>query len=1102
MRRLILFCLTLLATVATQAADFEVGGLYYTISSATERTCTVTYTGSQTTTIYTGQVTIPATVDYDGTTYTVTKIDNYTFYNGTAITAITIPATVTSIGTNAFYGCSALTTLTLPDALTDLGLRACQGCTSLTEIVIPEKVTELAQRTFQDCSALQTVTLPDGLLSMGSYTFQNCSSLTTINLPAGMTTISSYAFDGCKQLQALDLPDGLTTISTYVFRNCSSLTTLTIPTAVTSVGNYACYNCSSLRELSLGASLSSIGTSAFYGCTALESLTSRNTTPPTVATADVFTNVPTSTCVLYVPTQSIEAYAGDSRWSVFEHIEGIGTTLTIDTAEATNITASSATLNAVITPNDDVIVEQGFEYWATTGERIRVVGQIEETMSVDIYDLTPEMTYTFCAYATTEKETTYGAEQTFTTLTYDFEYDGIRYFITSEEEQTVATTYSGTSARQMTTYTGDITIPETVTYNGKEYTVTGIGACTFYYGRENITSITLPTTLTYISEMAFFQCYSIKELVIPEAITRIEDYTFNYCMELERVNIPAGVTYIGTAAFNYCNSLLEATIPAGVTYLGSQAFQACQQLTEIVVPDGVTTIGDFTFTGCTSLVRAVLPAGITSIGTCAFQDCSLLSDFTMPSSATTISDSAFSGCAALTEITLAEGLTTLRSYTFNECTSLRTVTLPSSLTTIYGDAFFGCTALTEITLPAAVTTLYYYAFGDCTALERVYSYNTTPPNCDSATFDGIDAYCALIVPATAKSSYAAATGWKDFYTILDVSEPVVSTLAASNITKSSATLRGQVIVKEETAAISDYGFEYWSSDGATTTLPASDITGSQTLAEAIALTEGQTYSCRAYATTAAGTYYGPTTTFSTADRNADFYADGLFYIYSSANNECVVTFMDTSYNTYAGVITVPETTMYNGVEYNVVGVGESAFRDCPALSAVTLPTSATTIDTWAFYGCSALTEIVIPDNVREVGNQAFNLCNSLTDVTIGRHVSTIGSNTFNCPALQQITLRRATPPTCNRYAFREVDKEACTLYVPEGTADAYAAADVWEEFYNIVEIAIEGIEDLAAPTTTTTESIYTLGGQQISTPQRGVNIVRATDGTTRKVLVR
>ncbi len=235
----------------------------------------------------------------------------------------------------------------------------------------------------------------------------------------------------------------------------------------------------------------------------------------------------------------------------------------------------------------------------------------------------------------------------------------------------------------------------------------------------------------------------------------------------------------------------------------------------------------------------------------------------------------------------------------------------------------------------------------------------------------------------------------------------------------------------------------------------------------------------------------------------DFYKNGFYYKYVSKDDHTCETALKNYYETiYTGDVVIPETTTYSGVTYTVVGIGYMTFYySKSSLKSVSIPKSVTYIGESAFNGCSALTEIIIPDSVTTIGKDAFRDCSKLTSVTLGNSVTEIGNYAFDhCSSLESIYSLNPEPPTCGTYTFYDVSKRSCTIYVPKGSQDAYSTAKEWRDF-NIVEMDMTGIESVSVDDA---EAIgyYTIDGKAVDVPQRGVNIVKFSDGTTKKVLVK
>ena len=178
-------------------------------------------------------------------------------------------------------------------------------------------------------------------------------------------------------------------------------------------------------------------------------------------------------------------------------------------------------------------------------------------------------------------------------------------------------------------------------------------------------------------------------------ISKIGNYAFYNCSNLTSITIPDSVTSIGSYVFQYCSSLTSITIPDGVTSIGSSAFLGCSSLTSITIPDSMTSIGSAEFSGCSSLMSVTLPNSLTSIGGSAFSGCSNLTSITIPEGVTSIGDRAFYGCSSLTSITIPDSVTSIFDSTFSNCRSLTSAIIGNSVTRINSNAFSSCGTSTE-----------------------------------------------------------------------------------------------------------------------------------------------------------------------------------------------------------------------------------------------------------------------------------------------------------------------------------------------------------------------------------------------------------------------
>ena len=295
--------------------------------------------------------------------------------------------------------------------------------------------------------------------------------------------------------------------------------------------------------------------------------------------------------------------------------------------------------------------------------------------------------------------------------------------------KTYAVTSIGGSAFSGCSGLTSITIPSSVT---------SIGSSAFY-DCSGLTKVIVSDIAvwcgmsfsSYLSNPLFYakHLYSdadteITDLVIPDGVTSIGDYLFFNCHSLTSVTIPSSVTSIGMDAFRSCSGLTSVTIPGSVTSIGSFAFDGCSGLTSVSIPSSVTSIGDYAFRYCSGLTSVTIPSSVTSIGSYAFSYCSGLTSVTIPSSVTKIGSYAFDGCSGLTSVTIPNSVTSIDDYAFAYCSGLTSVTIPSSVTSIGSYAFYKCSRLTSVTLGDNVAIISFDSFPSSTTLYTKHKTQT------------------------------------------------------------------------------------------------------------------------------------------------------------------------------------------------------------------------------------------------------------------------------------------------------------------------------------------------------------------------------------------
>lgn len=334
---------------------------------------------------------------------------------------------------------------------------------------------------------------------------------------------------------------------------------------------------------------------------------------------------------------------------------------------------------------------------------------------------------------------------------HDFELDGIYYNINGNE---AIVTFKGNYSYS-NGYNGNVTIPNTVSYNGITYNVSSIGNEAFS-GCNELTSVSIPNSVTEIGNYSFSYCEGLTSVTIPNSVTTIGNHAFLHCCGLTSITIPNSVTTIGSHAFTDCWTLTSASIPSQLKVLGDAAFLGCFKLeSNMYIPKTVTYIGLYPFAECDSLTiltvdkdnpiydsrdncnaiietstntlicginTSTIPESITSIGDYAFRACYLLESIYIPEKVKKIGECAFYLDSKLRELNIPASVTAISDWTFGGCHKLK-VTIPNSITYIGSHAFYGCSLLNS-NIPNAVIHIGDWAFAECTSMTSISIPNT------------------------------------------------------------------------------------------------------------------------------------------------------------------------------------------------------------------------------------------------------------------------------------------------------------------------------------------------------------------------------------------
>ncbi len=504
----------------------------------------------------------------------------------------------------------------------------------------------------------------------------------------------------------------------------------------------------------------------------------------------------------------------------------------------------------------------------------------------------------------------------------------------------------------------------------------------------NLTSASLPGSLTAIGDSAFYECSSLQESTYPNTLQSIGNHAFNGCSSLKKFVLPENVS-IGWYAFKNCSSLEDFQIPESLGEIDERAFTDCPATryatiglagakalgkaritfrvsgyncdirylyssdeitdlavisaskndTEVIIPSGVTRIDDGAFNGCANLTKVTIPEGVTSLGYVCFADCTSLKNIQLPNSLKGIYKSVISGCSSLEEMVIPEGVSIIDEYAFTDCSSLKSVTIPQSVTTINYRAFNNCSSLASVTIPDGLTSIGGQVFAG---------------GPDTILYATIGSEGAKTLGKAGYAFYVSGNPCKLIY---------YHELPTENIVYELAMIR---MDKTATTADVPSGVTYidtWAFSGCKA---LTEVIIPETVIS-IASSSGLFSSCDALKTV---TIKAPIEDLHFAFLFNDCAAlEAINYpsanpAYSSVDG--VVLSKDGS-----KLVFCPRGKTGFAIPDTVTDINGSSFENCVNLSEVTIPESVESIHDNAFAGCTSLKSVRIPDSVFNFGENLF-----------------------------------------------------------------------------------------------------------------------------------
>lgn len=1051
-----------LGAMAQDDASFYIDGVGYTVSSGK---ATVVNTDA---TALKADVVLPATIEHNGKTYTVTAVGTKAFANvKRSLHSVIIPDNVTSIGDNAFAGCTKLQYVQMPKNLATVGTGAFNGCSVLPYVVIPAtvqgdayEVWPLGDDSFTDCPKLEHAfmlgTAAENAYAVSGYDFNfNEDSPTTFIIKDNETAETSYS-----------------NAWGYNYEHAARSWEYTFPKGK----KFACFT----LGVNVDVSQAVAKQLRVYAVSAVDNSHSKASFTLTPIT----TVIPAGTPVIFQKGKTSKY-----TFTIAEDDNAQFTGTNLLKPALYDITLGSSDTDAYYTIDDSTFVR-------TTDATVAQGGAyLQLPASADLKD-----TY-YILNQGDDKPDTLVVKDGKATVTLD-NAGTLKQKLEDKADVITDLTINGNingddiaELRRMAGYDGgneelavgilnrlDLTNARIVKGGATFYNEDGVtGNVTAddeipaycFKGCWKLRDVLMPSGVKAIGNSAFEKCYNLRSTTIPAHVKTIGDnaYFGNWRMKTVEMNdsvqsigtnafrgiavrsftVPDQVTHLGTRFLAYCDSLHSVTIGAGVKELGEASFAMDSVLTDVTLPEGLKTVAGSAFIKCNMLRQVTLPEGLENIGDLAFFDMDSLRTVNIPSTVKNIGNSAFAHSVSLESIELPEGLQSFGKNVFTGCHSLKSAKLPSDMTVIPNETFYN-TGLTSIELPTGLKSIGYRAFGDCDALlsvdipQSVDSLGSMVFTSDSllqnVTFpDGLtslsdplyECHNLRTVHLPENLTEIASGLLYDNPHLTDVNVPANITKIGEGAFYNCASLK-QFPFPESLTEIGDFGFAY----------------------------------CRSLETITIG-------------GNLTKIGEGCF-----------------GYNNVLEELDIPE---------EMERIGERAFLGCSNLKRVSFPENNHFVAYGLFAYCNKLEEVELSPITQTISAYAFADCPSLKTIKLPQTLEYLDWNAFeNCVGLDTVECESPSPLALEEEAnpFPGINPE-CVLLVPDGSIESYKAATVWKNFFHITDRATLGITDIpvsqAFGEANGSKAVYNLRGQRIGNSLNGLpSGIYITNG--KKVLVK
>ena len=774
----------------------------------------------------------------------------------------------------------------IPDGVTRIRSDAFRYCNGLKSVTIGGSVEEIESGAFQGCYDLESVTIGGAIVTIGHNAFANCSDLESVTISSSADSwrtprIGDCAFQGCISLKSLTIGGNITEIGNDAFEGCYELESLTLPASVKRIGFHAFARCHWLKSVTIGGAPSSensqalrIEDGAFEYCHELKSVTIGGNVEM-LGTSAFLTcgRLENMTVGGYVRT--IEPQAFGECFELKSVTIGGG-------VEAIGYDAFAACLELAN---------------LSLGDSLRSIDARAFRLCRSLSEIIIPASTTYIAgdaflYCTGIKSISVAEDNP--------AYKAQNGFLLSKDGRTLVACVSGVDA-----------IPEGVTEIGSAFA-----------GRTDLTSVTIPDSVTRIGESAFSGCSNLTNVVIPASVTYIGDKAFLGCNGLADED---GFVIVRSVLHDYFGEGIDITIADSVTKIGANAFDNCGSLTSVTVPNGVTSIGSYAFYNCDSLTNVTISESVTSIGNSAFNNCGKLALVLLPMhlSESVSKNKQFKNCASNFKIVFYEGsLEVVEWATVGFDANGGAVDIASM------DILKGQSLKIIGNLPTPTRTYHRFLgwYTDATGGE--------PVTAETIVEENLTLYAHWEPPKSIFSSGA----------IFTVGDGVLIDIDLIDTT--------DVVIPSSVTKIDDNVFWYIRDEITSVTIPDSVTNiGDLTFQNfknltSVAIGNGVTK----------------------IGRDAFYRCSGIrsIVVPQYVCNNSVSSLFSDAYTSITNVV----------ISENVTSIGMAAFAGCSSLTSITIPNSVTNIELLAFYGCDNLELALVPSRLCGIAENSFDTFNS------------------------------------------------------------------------------------------------------------------------------